>query len=173
MRWTVKNINGVQLRRKAIIFNNAITEWIKGDHTERQIVLMISFMVGVCTGLSAFVLKFLIEEIKELLTEGFGMSEINWLYLVYPAVGILLSMLFVRYVVRGDISHGVTKILYAMSRGRSRIKSHNRWSSVIASAITIGFGGSVGAEAPIVLTGAAWGSDFGKRFHLPPKTSAP
>ncbi|MBQ0022787.1 MAG: chloride channel protein [Prevotellaceae bacterium] len=131
---------------------------------------MISLMVGVCTGLSAFVLKFIIEEIKALLTEGFVVSEINWLYLVYPAVGILLSMLFVKYIVRGDISHGVTKILYAMSRGRSRIKSHNRWSSVIASAITIGFGGSVGAEAPIVLTGAAWGSDFGKRFHLPPKT---
>lgn len=163
-------MNTVGLRRRAIIFNNAITEWIKGDHTERQIVLMISLMVGVCTGLSAFVLKFIIEEIKELLTEGFEVSETNWLYLLFPAVGILLSMLFVRYVVRGDISHGVTKILYAMSRGRSRIKSHNRWSSIIASAITIGFGGSVGAEAPIVLTGAAWGSDFGKRFHLPPKT---
>lgn len=163
-------MNSVTIRRKAILFNNAITEWIKGDHTERQIVLMISLMVGVCTGLTAFVLKSLIEEIKELLTEEFVISEINWLYLVYPAIGILISMLFVKYIVRGDISHGVTKILYAMSRGRSRIKSHNRWSSVIASAITIGFGGSVGAEAPIVLTGAAWGSDFGKRFHLPPKT---
>lgn len=163
-------MNTIGIRRKAIIFNNAITEWIKGDHTERQIVLMISLMVGLCTGLTAFILKFLIEEIKELLTEGFAVSEINWLYLLYPAIGILICKLFVQYIVRGDISHGVTKILYAMSRGRSRIKSHNRWSSVIASAITIGFGGSVGAEAPIVLTGAAWGSDFGKRFHLPPKT---
>lgn len=163
-------MNTISLRRRAIKVNNAVTEWIKGDHTERQIVLMISLMVGVCTGLSAFVLKSLIEEIKELLTEGFVVSEINWLYLLYPAIGIMLAKLFVQYIVRGDISHGVTKILYAMSRGRSRIKSHNRWSSVIASAITIGFGGSVGAEAPIVLTGAAWGSDFGKRFHLPPKT---
>ena len=131
---------------------------------------MISLIVGVCTGLTAFVLKSLIEEIKHLLTSGFVAEDTNLLYLLFPAVGILLSMLFVQYIVRGDISHGVTKILYAMSRGRSRIKSHNRWSSVIASAITIGFGGSVGAEAPIVLTGAAWGSDFGKRFHLPPKT---
>ncbi len=147
-----------------------LTEWIKGGRSERQVVLMISLMVGVCTGLTAFLLKFLIEEIKVLLTEGFVVSETNWLYLIFPAVGILISMLFVKHIVRGDISHGVTKILYAMSRGRSRIKSHNRWSSVIASAITIGFGGSVGAEAPIVLTGAAWGSDFGKRFHLPPKT---
>ena len=162
------NLTGI--RRKEIKLLNFVTEWMKGGHTERQVMLMLSLMVGVCTGLTAFVLKSLIEEIKHLLTSGFVAERTNLLYLVFPAVGILLSMLFVRYIVRGDISHGVTKILYAMSRGRSRIKSHNRWSSVIASAITIGFGGSVGAEAPIVLTGAAWGSDFGKRFHLPPKT---
>lgn len=162
------NITGI--RRKEIQLLNFVTEWVKGDHTERQIVLILSLLVGVCTGLTAFVLKWLIEEVKHLLTSGFAANNMNLLYLVFPAVGILLSLLFVNYIVRGDISHGVTKILYAMSRGRSRIKSHNRWSSVIASAITIGFGGSVGAEAPIVLTGAAWGSDFGKRFHLPPKT---
>lgn len=160
----------IKLRRKEIHIFQIITDWIKGNHTERQVVLMLSLFVGLCTGLTAFVLKSLIEEIKHLLTSDFGLEDANLLYLVFPAVGILITMLFVRYIVRGDISHGVTKILYAMSRGRSRIKSHNRWSSVIASAITIGFGGSVGAEAPIVLTGAAWGSDFGKRFHLPPKT---
>jgi CIC family chloride channel protein len=162
------NLTGI--RRQEIKLINFLTEWLKGDHTERQIVLMISLMVGVCTGLTAFVLKWLIEEVKTLLTSELAVENMNLLYLVFPAVGILLSLLFVNYIVRGDISHGVTKILYAMSRGRSRIKSHNRWSSVIASAITIGMGGSVGAEAPIVLTGAAWGSDFGKRFHLPPKT---
>ena len=163
-------MNFIGIRRREIKFINFLTEWLKGDHTERQIVLMISLMVGVCTGLTAFVLKSLIEEIKHLLTSGIVAEDSNLLYLVFPAVGILISLLFVKHIVRGDISHGVTKILYAMSRGRSRIKSHNRWSSIIASAITIGFGGSVGAEAPIVLTGAAWGSDFGKRFHLQPKT---
>lgn len=163
-------MNLISFKRKTIQFNNVVTEWIKGDHTERQVVMMISLMVGICTGLAAFVLKWLIEKIKHLLTSGFVAEDTNLLYLLFPAVGILLSMCFVRYIVRGDISHGVTKILYAMSRGRSRIKSHNKWSSIIASAITIGFGGSVGAEAPIVLTGAAWGSDFGKRFHLPPNT---
>lgn len=162
------NITGI--RRKEIKLYRIVTDWIKGEHTEKQIVLMLSLMVGLCTGLTAFALKFLIEEIKHLLTSGFEAEDTNLLYLVFPAIGIFLTMLFVTYIVRGDISHGVTKILYAMSRGRSRIKSHNRWSSIIASAITIGFGGSVGAEAPIVLTGAAWGSDFGKRFHLPPKT---
>lgn len=163
-------MNLIGIRRQEIKLINFLTEWLKGDHTERQIVLMISLMVGVCTGLTAFVLKWLIEEVKTLLISGLAVENMNLLYLVFPAVGILLSLLFVNYIVRGDISHGVTKILYAMSRGRSRIKSHNRWSSVIASAITIGMGGSVGAEAPIVLTGAAWGSDLGKRFHLPPKT---
>lgn len=163
-------MNFIGIRRREIKFINFLTEWLKGDHTERQIVLMISLMVGVCTGLTAFLLKSLIEEIKHLLTSGIVAEDTNLLYLVFPAVGILISLLFVKHIVRGDISHGVTKILYAMSRGRSRIKSHNRWSSIIASAITIGFGGSVGAEAPIVLTGAAWGSDFGKRFHLQPKT---
>jgi CIC family chloride channel protein len=157
-------------RRKQIALSNAITEWLKGGHTQQQIILMISVMVGVCTGLTAFILKWIIKEIQLLLTSGVQQSEANWEYLVYPAIGILITMLFVKYIVRGDISHGVTKILYAMSRGRSRIKSHNRWSSIIASAITIGFGGSVGAEAPIVLTGSAWGSELGKRFHLPPNT---
>ena len=156
------------IRRKEIIFLNAVTAWIKGGHTQNQIVLMISVLVGLCTGIVAFVLKWIIEAIQHQLTARFATNASNLLYLLYPAVGILLCMLFVRYIVKADISHGVTKILYAMSRGRSRIKSHNRWSSIIASAITIGFGGSVGAEAPIVLTGAAWGSDFGKRFHMPP-----
>ena len=158
------------IRKKEIRLFNAMTEWLKGGHTQQQIVLMVSVMVGVCTGLTAFVLKWIIKVIQQLLMSSFQTNGANWLYLVYPAIGILLSMLFVKYIVRGDISHGVTKILYSMSRGRSRIKSHNTWTSVIASAITIGFGGSVGAEAPIVLTGSAWGSAFGKRFHLAPST---
>ena len=85
-------------------------------------------------------------------------------------VGIYLTSLFVRHVVRDNISHGITRILYAISSNKSRLKAHNTWSSVIASAITIGFGGSVGAEAPIVLTGSAIGSQLGQLFHLDRKT---
>lgn len=155
-------------RREKIKVLNSLTEWIKGEHTSRQILLMLSLVVGLCTGIVAFVLKFLVEEIRDFLTQGFVASEINGLYFIYPAVGILLTSLFIKYIVRDDISHGVTKILYAISRKKARIKRHNRWSSIIASAITIGFGGSVGAEAPIVLTGSAFGSDLGKRFHLAP-----
>ena len=158
----------ISILRKEAKLSTAITEWIKGDHTQRQIILMISLIVGVCSGLAAFVLKWLIESIKHILTQHFNLSDTNELYMLYPAIGILLAGLFVRYIVKDDISHGVTKILYAISRKRARIKGHNRWSSIIASSLTIGFGGSVGAEAPIVLTGSAFGSDLGKRFHLPP-----
>lgn len=149
-------------------WSNIITDWIKGDHTLRQIVLMLSLAVGVCSGLAAVFLKWLVDFIKQLLTRHFILDQTNSLYLIYPAIGILLAGLFVKFVVKDDISHGVTKILYAISRKRARIKRHNRWTSIVASSLTIGFGGSVGAEAPIVLTGSAFGSDLGKRFHLPP-----
>ena len=127
-------------------------------------------MVGILTALAASLLKFLIEYIKHFLTENFDSTGVNWLYLVYPVVGILLTGLFIRNVVRDDISHGVTKILYAISRRQSRIKRHNTWSSLFASAITIGFGGSVGAEAPIVLTGSAIGSNLGSTFKMEHRT---
>lgn len=157
-------------RRREVGLLDAVTEWMTERFSSRQIVLGLSLIVGLCTGLVAFVLKWGIEEVRMLLTEHINTSQMSWLYLVYPAVGILLTALFIRYVVRDDISHGVTKVLYAISRKKARIKPHNRWSSMIASAITIGFGGSVGAEAPIVLTGSAIGSDLGKRFHLPRNT---
>ena len=101
---------------------------------------------------------------------GFSVDRFNWLYLIYPVVGIFITSLFVRYVVRDNISHGITRILYAISSKRSQLKAHNCWSSVIASAITIGCGGSVGAEAPIVLTGSAIGSNLGKLFKMDNKT---
>lgn len=136
----------------------------------RQFTLVLALVVGVLTAGAALLLKALIAQIEHLLTHQFNVEESNWLYLVYPVVGIYLTMLFVHYVVRADIGHGITKILYAMSRNHSRIPVHNTWSSVISSAITIGFGGSVGAEAPIVLTGSAIGSNLGKLFRLPSRT---
>ena len=144
--------------------------WRERHIKDKQFVLILSFLVGICTALSACLLKFLVEYIKEFLTENFDSTGVNWLYLVYPVVGIFLTGLFIRKVVRDDISHGVTKILYAISRKQSRIKRHNVWSSVFASAITIGCGGSVGAEAPIVLTGSAIGSNLGSIFRMDHKT---
>ena len=144
--------------------------WREKNIKEKRFILVLSFLVGVFTALAALLLKLLIHWIQEFLTENFNTTEANYLYLVYPVVGIFLTGLFVRYVVKDDISHGVTKILYAISRRQSRIKRHNTWSSIIASSITIGFGGSVGAEAPIVLTGSAIGSNLGSLFKMERRT---
>ena len=151
-------------------FLQSFLKWREKHITDKQFILILSFLVGIFTALAAFVLKFLVEYIKEFLTENFDTTGANWLYLVYPVAGIFITGLFIRYIVRDDISHGVTKILYAISRRQSRIKGHNVWSSVCASAITIGFGGSVGAEAPIVLTGSAIGSNLGSMFRMDHKT---
>ena len=143
-----------------------LNEWREQHVSERMFVLILAFVVGLLSAVAAYALHWIINQIVALLTSQFDASTYNWLYLVYPVVGIYLTSLFVRYVVKDNISHGITRILYAISQKRSRLKSHNTWSSVIASAITIGFGGSVGAEAPIVLTGSAIGSNLGKLFHL-------
>ena len=127
-------------------------------------------MVGICTATSAIILKNLIHWIQHLLSVNFEADQVNYLYLLYPVIGILLAGLFVKYIVRDDISHGVTKILYAISQRKSRIKPHNMWTSILASSVTIGFGGSVGAEEPIVLTGAAIGSNLGRLFRMEQKT---
>ena len=129
-------------------------------------MIILALIVGFFAAVAAFVLHWIINQIVLLLTSSFDRTGANWLYLVYPVVGIYLTSLFVRYIVKDNISHGITRILYAISSNRSRLRSHNCWSSVIASAITIGFGGSVGAEAPIVLTGSAIGSNLGKLFYM-------
>ena len=134
--------------------------------TPKQLIFTLALLVGVGSAIAAWVLKTLIEEIALLLTSHFDVTSANRLYLVYPVVGIFLCVMFVKFIVRDDISHGVTKILYALSRRQGDIRSHNCWSSVIASSLTIGFGGSVGAESPIVLTGSAIGSLLGRQFRV-------
>ncbi len=144
--------------------------WRRRKFSERNFILLLSFFVGILTACAGLLLKWLIEQIEHGLTSRFVESTANWQYLVFPVVGIFLTGLFVRHVVKDDIGHGVTKILFAIARKQSRIKGHNTWSSVLASAITIGFGGSVGAEAPIVLTGSAIGSNLGSVFRMNSKT---
>ena len=141
-------------------------EWRQEHVSEKMFMIILALIVGFFAAVAAFFLHWIINQIVLLLTSQFDRTGANWLYLVYPVVGIYLTSLFVRYIVKDNISHGITRILYAISTNKSRLKSHNCWSSVIASAITIGFGGSVGAEAPIVLTGSAIGSNLGQLFHL-------
>ncbi len=144
--------------------------WASKHLSQKQFLFILALLVGVGCALAAQMLKILIHEIEHMLTSQFDVTHSNWLFLVYPVVGIYLTALFIKYVVRDDIGHGVTKILYALSRKQGNIRKHNRWSSVIASALTIGFGGSVGAESPIVLTGSAIGSHLGQMFRLDHKT---
>ena len=115
-------------------------EWREKHIPQNRFVLILSFLVGVVSALAAFTLKHLIEFIQELLTSGFSVFSGNLLYLIYPVIGIFFSGLFIRKIVRDDISHGVTKVLYAISRRKGQIKSHNMWSSLVASGVTIGFG---------------------------------
>lgn len=148
----------------------AFIRWRDRHVSTRHFIVFLSLLVGIATALAACLLKFLIHLFQTLLTEHFAVTSGNWLYLIYPAIGILLSGLFVKYVIKDDIGHGVTKILYAISQRKSILKPHNMYSSVVASSVTIGFGGSVGAEAPVVLTGAAIGSNLGRFFKMDQKT---
>lgn len=129
-------------------------------------ILFLAFIVGLCSGLAAVALIQAIRLISWILTGWFNVPSEGFLFLVYPAIGMLISYLLVRYLIKDNIGHGVTKVLLAISRHDSKIKPHNTWSSLLTSAITIGFGGSVGAEAPIVYTGAAIGSNIGRKLGL-------
>lgn len=132
--------------------------------------LILAFIIGLLASVAGYFLHGIVHEIQLLLTSGFNKGTYNLLFLLFPIVGIYLTMLFIKYVVRDNISHGITRVLYAISTKNSKLKAHNCWSSVVASGITIGFGGSVGAEAPIVLTGSAIGSNLGQIFRMDKKT---
>ena len=134
--------------------------------TDTQSMALLAILVGLCAGIGAYIFNNLLHTITNLLTSWTPEDQAQWLYLIYPAIGIILATLFVKYIVKDGISEGVTRVLYAMSRGDSRIKGHNCWTSIVGGATTIGFGGSVGPEAPIVLTGAAIGSNIGKLARL-------
>lgn len=140
--------------------------WRQRNLTDKQTTQVLAFFVGILAAVAAYLLHGIIHLIQRLLTNGFDTHAPNWLFLLFPVVGIWLTSLFIKYVVRDNISHGITRVLYAISTKRSRLRRHNCWTSVVASAITIGFGGSVGAEAPIVLTGSAIGSNLGQLFKL-------
>ncbi len=133
---------------------------------QRQFILLLSFIIGILSGLAAVILKNTIHYTQILLTQGFDVQSENILYFAYPLIGLFLTVVFVKYVVKDKIGHGVSRILYAISKKNSIIKPHNNYSSIIASTFTIAFGGSVGSEAPIVLTGASLGSSIGRMFHL-------
>ena len=134
--------------------------------SERQMLAILAVIVGALAGLGTYLFEVLLHFIKSCLVNWFDVDTFHILYLIYPGIGIVLATLFVKYIVKDNISEGVTRVLYAMSSRGSRIAGHNCWTSVVGGATTIGFGGSVGPEAPIVLTGAAIGSNVGKLAKL-------
>lgn len=134
--------------------------------SEKNKLLILSLVVGISSGLAAVVLETLVKLIHHGLTSWFSGRIDNYLFLIYPGIGMLLSLLILKFVIKDNIGHGVTKVLVAVSRNESRIKPHNMWSSIVTSSLTIGFGGSVGAEAPIVYTGAAIGSNFARYMGM-------
>lgn len=148
-----------------------LRKWCKEHLSDRQMTLILAFVIGFFASVAGYVLHSMIKEIQHLLTAGFDRTTFNWLYLLFPIMGIYLTSLFIKYVVKDNISHGITRVLYAISTKQSRLKGHNCWSSVVASSITIGFGGSVGAEAPIVLTGSAIGSNLARLFKMDARTA--
>jgi chloride channel protein, CIC family len=131
-----------------------------------KLVYALSLVVGLLSALAAAFLKYSIHYMHKVLTGGIKSGTSGFLYLAYPLIGMLLTYLFVRYVVKDNIGHGISRILYSISRKKSHLKTHNTWTSIVASTLTIGFGGSVGAEAPIVLTGSSIGSAIGRFFKL-------
>ncbi|PKP41499.1 MAG: chloride channel protein [Bacteroidetes bacterium HGW-Bacteroidetes-10] len=133
---------------------------------ENQLLFIMALFVGLGSGLAAVLLKHAVHFVAWTLTGWFNTPAESILYIVYPGIGMLIALLFVKYVIKDNIGHGVTKVLIALSKNESKIKSHNTWSSIVASSLTIGFGGSVGAEAPIVYTGAAIGSNVARFMGL-------
>ncbi|MDE5555598.1 MAG: chloride channel protein, partial [Muribaculaceae bacterium] len=144
--------------------------WREKHVKERDFLLFVAFLVGICGGVAAILLKTAIHFISSALTSRVNISAGNYVYIILPAIGVVLAALYVRYLVKDNISHGVTRVLYAISQNKSRLKKHNIWTSIVASSVTIGFGGSVGAEGPIVFTGAAIGSNIGQLFRMSPRT---
>lgn len=140
--------------------------WRERHVKERNFLIVLALMVGVLCGVAAITLKWLIHAISHALTSHIDIDTGNYLLFLLPSAGVILTVLYVKFFVRDNISHGVTKVLYAISRNKSRLKRHNMYTSLVASSITIGFGGSVGAEGPIVYTGAAIGSNVGQMFRL-------
>ncbi|MCU4163603.1 chloride channel protein [Carboxylicivirga caseinilyticus] len=144
--------------------------WRVKNINQKHFILILSLLVGIFSGLAAVILKNAIHFIQTLLTNNFKVEHMNYLYLAYPIIGIFITLIIVKYVIKDSLGHGVSKILYAISKRGGHIKTHNNYSSILTSSFTIGFGGSVGAEAPIVLTGASIGSTLGRLFRMNTKT---
>lgn len=134
--------------------------------SNRNFVLVLGGVIGIIAGFAAVILKETVHLIQHQLTSGFNIRYANYFYIGFPLIGILLTVIIAKYVLREKLGHGITQILYDISKNSGIIKKTKMYSRMITSAITVGFGGSVGLEAPIVVTGSAIGSNIGRLMHL-------
>jgi len=140
--------------------------WRVKNIDDRKFMIFLSIMIGIVVGFAAVIIKNSVHVIQKLLTDNFGNHDHNYMYFAYPAIGIFLVLIFTKYIIRRSVGHGIPTTLYAISKNNGMIKRHNMFSSIVTSAFTVGFGGSVGLEGPTVATGAAWGSNIGRFFRL-------
>lgn len=143
-----------------------IRRFIKQKLGEKPTMLLLSFFVGIFGATAAIIVKNLMHLTVSFLVTTFPHAEVHYFYLAFPITGIILTVLYTHYVVRDNLSHGVTIVLKSIFKSGGRLRRHNMYSSVVASTLTVGFGGSVGLEAPMVLTGSAIGSNTARFFNL-------
>ena len=134
--------------------------------TERGFITVLSILVGILSGIAAVIIKNLVRFTQQMVNNIVNNEVHNYIYFALPVFGIFLAVIFVKYFVRHEVRHGIPTVLYGISKKKGRISSHNLYSSVIASSLTVGLGGSVGLEGPTVATGTAWGAWLAKFFRL-------
>ena len=140
--------------------------WRIKHMSQRNFIMILSVVIGVLAGLGAVIIKNGVHLIKSLLTSNSVVDYQNYLFFGLPAIGILIAVVYVRFILRQHVGHGIPSVLFAISKSHGVIKRHNMFSSIVTSVFTVGFGGSVGLEGPTVATGAAIGSNIGQLFRL-------
>ncbi len=140
--------------------------WRVRHVSDKVFMIALSVVIGICAGIAAYILKISVFLVKQLVTGRFSFDELNFLVLFVPVLGILLTVLFLRYIIRDETRHGIPTILYTIARLEGRMKPHKSFSSIIGGSLTTGFGGSAGLESPIISTGASLGSGIAEKFRL-------
>ncbi|RLD58524.1 MAG: chloride channel protein, partial [Bacteroidetes bacterium] len=142
--------------------NNFRMRYLSGH----RFLYVLSVIVGLSAGLAAVIIKNLVHYIHEAVQNGFHDDYSQYYIFILPIVGITLTVLFIKYVNKRPVGHGIPGVLFSISKNNGIIRSHNLYSSIITSALTVGFGGSVGLEGPTVATGGAIGSNIGRALKL-------
>ena len=140
--------------------------WRLKHFSERGFLTVLSILVGILSGLAAVVIKNTVRFTQRMVNTLVASEVHNYIYFALPILGIFLAILVIKYVVRNQVRHGIPNVLHSISKQKGRVSSHNLYSSVVTSSLTVGFGGSVGLEGPTVATGTAWGSWLAKAFRL-------